>query len=346
MDPPSVSPAALLCRVEALLLRGTGATKVEAFLVNRWFHKLFHCSAASANNDGKAAAVDQAQSPQLGFQGQQQLQNESKFNTRAVCDLDEGLAGMAAMTGRKLRVRDCIGKQRSLCGPDHDRGSLVCWPIQRRPCLAWGDVVALPPAARDPPATEVEDVDGTDGTAVVDGCGGGRGGGGGDAFGQSSSDVLAVLQLYCADGELSAEAMGVLWDVGRLLVPLLTDAVALEEEHMHRRSAEALFSLSQIVPREMGLIEMVGKVVAVAERLTQAERVCLFFVDDVADELWVAKSVDFDDAKIKIGHGLCGHAAATGGTVNVINCYEDSRFDSRWDKQTGFVTKRCVCMCV
>ncbi|CAN0109362.1 unnamed protein product, partial [Hapterophycus canaliculatus] len=106
-----------------------------------------------------------------------------------------------------------------------------------------------------------------------------------------------------------------------------------------RRSTEALLSLSSISPRDMGLIAMIEEVVRVAQKLTEAARVCFFFVDDVANELWVAKSVDFDDARIKIGEGLCGHAAETGGTVNVINSYEDSRFDRRWDRQTGFVTK-------
>ncbi|CAN0541439.1 unnamed protein product, partial [Ectocarpus sp. 12 AP-2014] len=52
----------------------------------------------------------------------------------------------------------------------------------------------------------------------------------------------------------------------------------------------------------------------------------------------------FEDPKIKIGEGLCGHAAATGGTVNVIDSCKDPRFDGWWDKQTGFVTKGVLCV--
>lgn len=155
--------------------------------------------------------------------------------------------------------------------------------------------------------------------------------------------MLAVLQLHRAEGLLSAEAVGVLNAVGRLLVPLLVEALARDEERARRRSAEGLLSLSGLVLREVSLVDMVEEVVRAAQVLTGAERACFFFVDDAADELWVAKAVDFDDAKVKVGEGLCGHAAATGGTVNVIDSYRDRRFDRQWDKLTGFVTKRCEC---
>lgn len=306
------------------MLCHTGATSVDAFLVNRWFHKLFHFS---PNDDDSEKASNQ-----------RQHHRERTFDTRAVCDVGEGIAGTTAMTGRTMRVRDC-STQQSLCGSDHDRGSLLCWPVLERlyPATAAG--------APEDPAAQIEDIGGGEETAML-ADGRGAGVADDDTLGQSSSAVLAVLQVYCADGQLAAEAIEVLWNIGRLMVPLLKGALALKGEQLHRREAEALYSLSQIVPREVGLVAMVEEVVSVAERLTGAERVCLFFVDDVANELWVAKSVDFDDATIEVGSGLCGHTAATGEVVNVIDSYEDSRFDSRWDKQTGFVTKRCVCVWV
>lgn len=160
--------------------------------------------------------------------------------------------------------------------------------------------------------------------------------------------MLAVLQLHCADGPLSAEGADVLQAVGRLLAPLLTEALARDRECVRRRSAEAMLSVSSVVPQEVSLVAMVKEVLRAAQVLTEAERACFFFVDDAAEELWVAKAVDFDDATLKVGEGLCGHAAATGETVNVIDSYEDSRFDRQWDKLTGFVTRRWVraaCAC-
>ncbi|CAM9762121.1 unnamed protein product, partial [Ectocarpus fasciculatus] len=240
---------------------------------------------------------------------------------------------MAAMTARKLRLKDCSTRQQrrranALYGTEYTSGSVVCWPISALP----PEVGITRAEADTSPLEQLEDVDGDDEAEEARPSPG------------LAGRVLAVLQVHCADGELSAAAVDALHGVGRLLVPLLTEALARDEEYVRRRSTEALLSLSNISPRDVGLIAMVEEVVRVSQIMTEAERVCLFFVDDAADELWVAKSVDFDDAKIKIGQGLCGHAAATGGTVNVIDSYKDSRFDGRWDKQTGFVTKGVLCV--
>lgn len=336
---PSVSPAALLCQVEDLLLRSVaGATRVNALLVNRWFNKLFLFSAVNEKGGGRRG-LDGGQKQQQRQQQQQQQRQASTFHTRAVCEIGEGVAGKAALTGRTLRVRGCSTTEGAAAPPREDaaQGSLLCWPVLDHNSSGSGSSSAAGPS--DEARVILDEVE--DST--------------GDGFDKSSRQqkrdryedalpqdcvVLAVLQVYCAEGELNPAAIDVLRDVGRLLVPLLKDALAQREEHVRRCEAEALYSLSQIAPRGMGLIAMVEEVVLAAEHLTEAERVCLFFVDDVANELWVAKSVDFDDAKVKIGQGLCGHAAATGEAVNVIDSYRDSRFDSSWDKQTGFLTKR------
>ncbi|CAB1117562.1 unnamed protein product [Ectocarpus sp. CCAP 1310/34] len=356
-DSPLISPAALLCRVEGLLLRGTGATSADALLVDHWFNKLLHFSPATASgsgggdgeakgaqgtpsrdrrsfSDGNGGSQSQKQLEQQQQQ-QQQRQHEVAFNTRAVCNIGEGIAGIAAMTGRKLQLKDCSTRQqrrrgKALYGTEYTSGSVVCWPVSALPT----EVGVTRAEAETSALEQLEDVDGDDETEEARPSPG------------PAERVLAVLQVHCADGVLSAAAVEALHGLGRLLVPLLTEALARDEEYVRHRSTEALLSLSNISPRDVGLIAMVEEVVRVAQTMTEAERVCLFFVDDAADELWVAKSVDFDDAKIKIGEGLCGHAAATGRTVNVIDSYEDPRFDRRWDKQTGFVTKGCVVFCV
>ncbi|CAN0428547.1 unnamed protein product, partial [Laminaria digitata] len=344
-DPPSVLPAALLCRVQALLLHNTGATSARAFLVDSWFNKLFRFSPAANADHHVGAEAGAAGGGRVGggerqrqWRQRRQQQEEAFFEARAVCEIGEGVAGMAAMTGKKLRVRGCCVGESQDRGQDRGHahrggGSVVCWPVRRLPGHGAGGGSSGGAAAAAAAASESESESESDDAALGP---------------QQPAAVIAVLQVYFADigvdDELSAEAVQVVHDVGRLLSPLLTDALDRGEDQVLRRSAEARLSLSEIVPRDIGLIAMVEQVVAVAQRLTEAERVCLFFVDDAAGELWVAKSVDFDDAKIKIGHGLCGHAAATGGTVNVIDSYEDSRFDSRWDKRTGFVTKSVLCV--
>ncbi|CAN0060374.1 unnamed protein product, partial [Phaeothamnion confervicola] len=122
-------------------------------------------------------------------------------------------------------------------------------------------------------------------------------------------------------------------------------ALVAYEDEVRCRTAEALLCVSQIAPKGMDLVDMLDEIVNAAYYFTQAERVCLFFVDEVMNELWAAKSTDlFEGVKIPLGQGLCGYAAASGQVVNVTDCYNDPRFDRTWDLQTGFRTRSVLCV--
>lgn len=340
---PISSPAALLCRVEDLLLRGTGATSVDAFLVDYWFNKLLHSVDVTegADDRGKAGVaarvIDGRDSGRN--QGQRQRQ-EAVFRTRAECDIGDGIAGMAAMTGRKLRVRDCSktrGRrpENPLYYTHHTSGSLICWPVRKKighTAAADRDATVAAATEKAPFIGRLEDVEVDADTADEP-----------PGATEVSSGVLAVLQLHCAEGELSAEALEVVRGAEFLLVPLLTEAIARVEDTVQRRSAEAMLALSAVVPRQMGLIAMIDEIIRVAHMMMDAESVSFFFVDHEAHELLVAESASLGEQRFKIGEGLCGHAAETGATVNVIDSYRDSRFDRRWDQRTGSITKRCAC---
>eukprot|EP00395_MALV-II_sp_L67-2_P000418 gene418-372_t len=43
--------------------------------------------------------------------------------------------------------------------------------------------------------------------------------------------------------------------------------------------------------------------------------------------------------RVNPGQGIAGHVFKTGETVNIPDCYQDSRFDSSFDKLTGYHTK-------
>eukprot|EP00752_Nemacystus_decipiens_P012174 g10792.t1 len=327
------SPADLLCRVEGLLLRGTGATSVDGFLVDRWFNKLLHFSAVKEGDADSEEEPSTGGRVHGGGRRKDQRVRRKSFDTRAECDIGDGVAGVAAMTGRKLRVRDCRAKtgrrpQNPVYSTRHASGSLVCWPVRTS-----SHHTATTPANEPHPTAQLEDVE-IDADRNDEPAG---------AM-QSATGILAVLQLHFAEDELSPEALKILNDVGRLLAPLLSEALARVEEDVRRRSAEALLSLSRIVPRQMGLITMIDEIVRVTKRLTEAEGVWFFFVNHETQELWVAESGNLGEEKLRIGEGLCGHAAATGGIVNVIDSCSDTRFDRRWDERSGLVTKSALCV--
>lgn len=289
----------------------TGITFVEALLVNRWFNKLLRFSSVEerSKNFGEGRSTF--------------------YEVRTVCDIGKGVAGTVALTGETQFIRDSSGElgHSQLCrrAPGRaERGSRICLPVlENRPDrAAFSGAELLQEHRGDSMANDGSSC----GSSQEEGL-------------SHRTSVLAVLQVYSA-GEIPAKLVDLLYGVARILSPILRSVLDRREEEIHRCEAESLCQLTSIVPRQVGLVEMIEKVIAATKRLTGAERVCLFFVDDAAEELWVAKSVDFHGAKVKIGQGLCGYSASTGRVVNVINCYEDDRFDRSFDEQTGFLTKR------
>ena len=48
--------------------------------------------------------------------------------------------------------------------------------------------------------------------------------------------------------------------------------------------------------------------------------------------------------RFPIGKGIAGYVAQTGETLNVAEVYNDERFNSSIDEQTGYTTRSILCM--
>lgn len=81
-----------------------------------------------------------------------------------------------------------------------------------------------------------------------------------------------------------------------------------------------------------GLVEVCSEAVV-------ADRCTVYVVHDRESVLrsWVAQGAE-GQITLKIGEGLAGQAAATGETINVVNAYEDPRFDPTVDQRLGYRT--------
>lgn len=83
--------------------------------------------------------------------------------------------------------------------------------------------------------------------------------------------------------------------------------------------------------------------------LVRAQNWTLFLLDSEHRELRFEVVVGLDknsltDVRIKLGEGVVGTAALTGEPVLVPNVSMDSRFSSRVDSLTGFVTHSLICL--
>ena len=118
----------------------------------------------------------------------------------------------------------------------------------------------------------------------------------------------------------------------------LSVLAADEMSYVLQRMFESLEVISTDLP------EVVERVVSIAMRLLNCERVTIFLTDNVARRLRVLSSVDDLSAfTIEFGQGLAGYAAENRVIINVADAYEDARFNPKVDEETGFRTRSVLC---
>ena len=299
----------------------------------------------------------------------------------ATVPITQGLAGYCATTGMPLCIADAYRDPRfdpSLdAATGFKTGSVLCVPIRD----ATGDVVGVlqainrtvngaspfeaflthngvPPAAgvggigatRTPPAA-YRSIDTPRGWAPsAAGFAAASGGGSGGA-------VLEALEAEVQAGMSPAYAAGEVVRVWPFTVAdvelfegmaahaavALRSAQILDETSRARRMTSALLDIVQSTAADSGttVSELVQKIVDATYALLDCERVTLYLVDSVKQELWMAVAKDSEavGARIPLGQGLAGFVARTGTALNIPDAYHDSRFDHSFDAATGYRTR-------
>eukprot|EP00742_Colponemidia_sp_Colp-10_P016828 GILJ01019322.1.p1 GENE.GILJ01019322.1~~GILJ01019322.1.p1 ORF type:complete len:897 (-),score=162.57 GILJ01019322.1:389-2704(-) len=82
-------------------------------------------------------------------------------------------------------------------------------------------------------------------------------------------------------------------------------------------------------------------IIVTAKQLIDSDR-CSIFV--VKGDTLQAYFEDGQTVIISNQSGIAGHVARTGETVNIVEAYDDNRFNSDVDKATGYRTKSILCM--
>lgn len=77
-----------------------------------------------------------------------------------------------------------------------------------------------------------------------------------------------------------------------------------------------------------------------------AERCTLFQYDEASDELWskVFSGPRIEEIRVKNGEGIAGYVMQTGEWVRIVEAASDPRFQSKFDRKTGFVTRSVLCV--
>jgi signal transduction histidine kinase len=108
----------------------------------------------------------------------------------------------------------------------------------------------------------------------------------------------------------------------------------------------ALQDIGQALGSTLDLDELVGILLARITRIMDADQATLYLVDDETSDLWSRFSHGGRPQEIRLasGQGLAGWVAKTGRALNVKDAYQDVRFDSEWDRRTGYRTTSALCV--
>eukprot|EP00045_Choanoeca_perplexa_P009654 m.93403 g.93403 ORF g.93403 m.93403 type:complete len:848 (+) comp14984_c0_seq2:193-2736(+) len=135
----------------------------------------------------------------------------------------------------------------------------------------------------------------------------------------------------------------------------LNNASVFERALKECRALNVLLSLARNIFQDLdSMNKVVKKIISDAATLVDCDQCSLFMLDAESNEL-VATAFDAmapestaSDVPKQIrfpkNKGVAGHVATTGEVLIIPNAYDDPRFNSAVDKQTGYHTRNILCM--
>ncbi|HMA92963.1 MAG TPA: GAF domain-containing protein, partial [Polyangiaceae bacterium] len=115
------------------------------------------------------------------------------------------------------------------------------------------------------------------------------------------------------------------------------------EDALRRESriAQALREVGAALGPSEDLDDVLELVLEKTQELLESERATLFLLDETTGDL-VSRIVgggQVRSVRMRVGYGIAGYVAQTGKTLRIRDAYADPRFESEWDRLTGFKTR-------
>jgi sigma-B regulation protein RsbU (phosphoserine phosphatase) len=112
-------------------------------------------------------------------------------------------------------------------------------------------------------------------------------------------------------------------------------------ERLHR-----ILEAAKLLNSTLDLADLTAIILRIIRDEVRTERGTVFVVERAQRRLrsLVAQDLEGKDIVVPFGHGIAGTVAVTGETINVLDAYNDSRFDSSFDASLGYRTNDIYCM--
>ena len=162
----------------------------------------------------------------------------------------------------------------------------------------------------------------------------------------AKGDVIGVAQaLNKVGGPFTEHERALLEGIAVQSIPALRSSQAVERMQKARAQELAFLDVVADITSQIDLDQLLQRVMTEATRMLGAERSTLFLHDDKTNELFsrVAMGPKIGEIRFPDHAGIAGAVFTTGKTVNIPHAYADLRFNTSFDKQTGFFTRSILC---
>lgn len=160
-------------------------------------------------------------------------------------------------------------------------------------------------------------------------------------------EVIGVTQVLnkCV-GEFDSEDQRLLEGLSLQASAALENARLFERVERQQREEAMLLEVSISIVSEIHLDPLLMKIMSAATSMLDADRGSLFLYDPETDELVsrVAGGIAGAGIRFPANAGIAGECFSSGAVINIADAYNDPRFNSEFDRQTGYRTHSILCM--
>ena len=109
---------------------------------------------------------------------------------------------------------------------------------------------------------------------------------------------------------------------------------------------DRLFNVGQVITSEMNLNDLFEVIMDQTNQMMGSQRSTVFLCDEKSGELWslVATGMGRNEIRIPSTYGVAGWVFQNKQALTINDAYNDPRFWSEVDKQSGFRTRNIVCV--
>ena len=114
----------------------------------------------------------------------------------------------------------------------------------------------------------------------------------------------------------------------------------------YQKQLAAIMDIAWSVSSTLNVDALIPRVMQKVTEIIKADRSTFFVVDRTRNLLWskVVQGGVPSEIRLGVGEGIAGWVAQTGQSVNLLDAYEDPRFNRSWDEESGYRTRSLLCV--